>query len=1286
MYLASLRPGAADPYVLQVVLRLHEPIAPEIFLRGAADALRRHAGFMAKFSWRDGELWQTRTAKSGAIERRTVEQLEDFLRQDRARGLRLGDEPPWRATLLTLTGANHILVITAHHIVLDSVSIAVAMRDVFANYDRARTEQESLPEASPDFLDCLAWRAKFDVSQHALRWREILRAPFTALPEVRGMLAVEGATRACVPITSEMDRALRELAGNAGITLNTLVNAAVALWLARTTDSQSVVLATMREARRFALPGSDEIAGPMVNTLPLSLAMPDGINVRDWLRDVRARWVAQRELEHGSLAQMAEWVGFDPGAPPLIINFQRARLPAQLARAGFPPHRCDAELVQTTDVPIMVGAFATPRLEVEISWQESDGNAAVAAAMARGLQAIFEAFVRDPEQNIGAINILGEEDEAMLAPATFGPRAAMKEALGHERIEQQIRARPDAIAFREHGRDITYREFGERAEIIGANVRRRFPKEEIITVVLPQGAELACVVLGILRSGAAFFLLNPNAPAAERHAIFRRLPVTSVITDDALLDETCAVVANAISYREIASAMSGAVPPPRRARGPGDLCYLVHTSGSTGDKKFIETEHFPLANTIAALTRAYAMNPADIRIARAQPGNDYWISEIFFTLSAGATLFYPEETGPLTLADFNDTLRREKISVAVLPTSYWQEWAREFTSPDDIPPGLRLVVCTLEKANAQMVAKWLRLTEGRAQWLNVYGPAEVAIVTTIFDPCDGAAPDDINVPIGRPLPNYEVYVLDAQRRRLPPGITGEIAIAGVGVARGYRGQEEMTAQKFVANPHSAEFARLYLSGDYGYVDARGQIVFVGRRDQQVKISGHRVELGEVEVALEEHLQIQSAIVTLEGEETASRLVAHLVPAGAFEATAFRNWMAQRLPAHLRPSDVVTLPSLPIMPAGKVDRRALSAAYRARAKAATVVDDSPDATPTEKKLLRLWRELFGEQVVITLSDNFFDLGGNSLLAVRMISRLEREFGLALSLHELFTHPTIALLALRLERDDDSGDYTSLLRLNAECAGVPLFTFHGWSGGVFHFFDFARALNGHRPVVGLQAIEHGGCARHRTFEEMARHYADEMVRAHPGQAYELFGHSLGGMVAYATACELLRRGQRVRCLYIVDTTPLNLPRGVHVRRTWQQIRPRLLPHFGRLLLTPGWRWPRYLRHRRRALESRLRKWPALANPELEKLPPDFDYYATINREFFPERQPLEVELFTPHDATSTSIYWRYLVGARVHDQKLPANHVDMFVGDQVKTFLPAFLRAEKRQRARSAGSAS
>ena len=1284
MLLASLRPERRGAYHQQLVVALREPVDGPVFLRAVQVCLARHAGLMARFDFRQGELFQSRivgvelpamevelTAGSGTRD----ERLARFLFEDAASPLPVGTNLPlWRSTLVRFGPDDRVWVWSHHHALCDAACYRLLLRELFTTCDRmAAGRWEPERPAAPDFLDHLAWLEAQDWTPQKEAWQRRLSAADvpTPLPEVRawrgevGAEPVAGLRRVQVQIPPELAEALRALAAQADATLNTLLMAAWAFWVARMRSEPVVVFGAMRAARKSSIAGAESVIGPLVNTVPVRLEVPEDMGGVAWLRTVRREWMELRALEQCSLAQVMEWTGFavGPAGLPVVVNFQRARLDAQLREAGL-AERCEARLLQANDIPVMLSGCETPELEIEFVCRSDRVDGATAHAAARGLAGALRALASEPERPLGAIELLTAEDRKTLESASPGPRIEFTEAPAQALIERRIQEQPEAPALVRAGRTLSYRELGKMAGRMAAHVAALGGTGGVVAVLLPPSPEIVGVMLGVLRAGGAFFLLHPESPVEERAAMLRRLGVALAIVDDALVEETREVVAHVCRFAQCAA--TDAVPDAPPEIHPHDLAYLVHTSGSTGDKKFVEVEHRSLANALAALVHLYAIGPGDRRISRGLPGNDFFVAEVLVPLAAGATVVFPTRSGALSLADFLGELRRERITVTGLPASYWHEWVRAMdeSQPVALPPELRLVISGMEKIDPRLLEKWRRVVGPRVRWLNVYGPAETTLVATAYELGNEPAGDPAHVSIGRPIGNTAVQVLDRRLRRLPVGVCGEIGIAGPGVARGYRGDEDTTRRKFVTDPCATapEFSRLYRTGDYGYVGGDGQLYFVGRRDRQIKIRGHRVELGEIEAVLERHDRVRQAVVTAEGDEGHQRLVAHLVPAGLLDTQVLRAWLRPRLAAHLRPADFVVLERMPMMPTGKIDRRALSAKIPRRS---AEPEGSAGATDLEDALIALWEELLGHRGV-GRADSFFELGGNSLLAVRLLSRVEKDFAAAISLHDLFTHPTIEALARRISSGAPQAGFSALLRLNACASGRPLFIAHGWGGRVFDYVEFARRLHDTRPVYGLQAVEYAGQDRHRTLAQMAAHYADEISREQPSGPCDLLGYSLGGMVAYATACELAHRGHEVGTLFIIDTTPSNLPKWVRSRVVAVELAHRLGQHVATLLRTPARSLPDFIRARRRGLQNLVGSRP---------IPPNYsDYYAVLGTEFVPQPARFDLRLFTSgQDSSSMRDAWMYLTRRRVRMIPLKTGHFEVFAPENLDDFLAAFQQA-------------
>jgi thioesterase domain-containing protein/acyl carrier protein len=475
-----------------------------------------------------------------------------------------------------------------------------------------------------------------------------------------------------------------------------------------------------------------------------------------------------------------------------------------------------------------------------------------------------------------------------------------------------------------------------------------------------------------------------------------------------------------------------------------------------------------------------------------------------------------------------------------LPTAYWHEWVAELSSNEALPfpSSLRLVIIGGEKAFPERLVIWQKYAGPQVRLVNTYGLTEVTAVTTMAELSQ--APDPAaGVPIGRPIANTEVYVLDNQHQPVPVGLAGELYIGGTGVARGYLNRPDLTAEKFIPHPFSSEpGARLYKTGDLARYLAEGTLEFLGRRDEQVKVRGFRIELGEIEAVLRQHPLVEEAVVRVwEAGGVDKRLVGYVVwgAGGEGQMREVRRYLEGRLPEYMVPGVLVTLEELPLTPNGKLDRHALpppNQLYFELEKDFAAPQDT-----LELRLAKLWESFLNVQP-IGIKDNFFELGGHSLLAVRLFAQIEQVFGQNIPVATLFRAPTIEQLADVL-RQEEVTLQSSLVPIQLGGSRPPFFCIHGMGGGILNYTDLAYYLGPDQPVYGIQ--ERGLNGLHAPFTEietMASHYIDEIRIVQPEGPYFLGGYCLGGTIAFEMARQLQAQGQKVALLAIMDNTSPSL----------------------------------------------------------------------------------------------------------------------------------------------------
>lgn len=746
---------------------------------------------------------------------------------------------------------------------------------------------------------------------------------------------------------------------------------------------------------------------------------------------------------------------------------------------------------------------------------------------------------------------MGEAERNQILVGWNDTRADFPELCLHQAFEVQSDRTPNSVAAEYQGETLSYAELDRRANQLARYLRQLGATvDSRVAVCLKRSLQLPVALLAVLKSGAACMPLDPNYPEERLELMLRDAAPAVLLTDEP----------SGPKFSSIRFASSGLKILDLRkewarvSREEGkrvdcevqatDAAYVIYTSGSTGTPKGVVITHRGLVNHGAASVKLYGHVPTDRVLQFSSISFDIAIEEIFPTWMAGATVVFRPEDFSLQVADFLRWVRQQNISVLDLPTAYWHEIVHELSElKEPVPAGLRLVIVGGEKASAKAFSAWRTVVGNRVRWINTYGPTEASVIATAYEP--PSSPDfpvPTTLPIGRPIANTKVYLLDEELNPVPVGVAGELHIGGTGVARGYLNRPESTAEKFISDPFSDDpSVRLYKTGDMAQFLPSGEIEFIGRRDFQVKIRGFRVEPGEVEAVLERHPAIRDvAVVAREWREGEKRLVAHFVPRVGEEPSAseLRSFLQGKLPAYMVPACFVRLNALPLTANGKVDRKALpdpSATDNELFHSEPVNDGEQPKDALELQLTGIWENVLGIRPIAT-QQNFFDLGGHSILAVRLMHRIEQALQRKIPITTLLQAPTISGLAELMRREGWSPSWSSLVPIQPHGSRPPFFCVHGIGGTVLRFRDLARHLGDDQPFYGLQAKGLDGkqpCAS--SVEEMAADYIRDIQQVQLGGPYFLGGYSFGGMVALEMAQQLRAQGEEVALVALLDTFP-------------------------------------------------------------------------------------------------------------------------------------------------------
>jgi len=875
----------------------------------------------------------------------------------------------------------------------------------------------------------------------------------------------------------------------------------------------------------------------------------------------------------------------------------------------------------------------------------------------QNLETLLQGVAQKPDQQISTLPILTEDEERQILIEWNGNvQDYARDKCLHQLVEIQAERFPERPAVVWGNKELTYREFNQRANQLAHYLRKCEVGPDVrVGICLDPTFDFAIALLAVMKSGAACVPLDPKYPQERLGYMLEDSQARVLITQKGMLSGDAPDGCRTVMLADLAE-MLAAEPNsnPQSGVAPTDTAYVIYTSGSTGKPRGVLLAHTGLANYLTATSRMFGLAPNDRMLQFCSVSFDIAIEELFATWMSGATLVLRSDEMSLAVPEFLAWIERQQVTILDLPTAYWHEWVHHLAElKRPVPPTVRLVIVGGERASANAYATWFNAVGSRVRWINSYGPTEASVSVTAFEPklaAGDALPE--NIPIGRPLANCRIYLLDGRLNPVPVGIPGELHIGGICVAQGYHNRPELTREKFIPDPFSIDpDARIYKTGDMARYLPSGEIEFLGRGDDQVKIRGFRVELGEIEAALAKHPDVREvAVVARDDVPGGKRLIAYLsaVQGTKPTPTTLRHYLQQHLPDYMVPSSFVVLQTMPLTPNGKINRRGLPAPQvEASSNEIAVATDVFQA-----QLVRIWEEVLGKKP-IGIRDNFFELGGHSLLAARLMHRIGQALNKTVPLAMLFEAPTIERLAATLRQDGWSHHWSSLVPIQPAGSHAPFFCIHGVGGNVVGFYELGRRLAPDHPFYGLQS--QGLDPKrppHATIEEMASHYLNEIRTVQPRGPISVGGFSFGGLVAYEIAQQLLARGEEVGLLVLFDTYPGDL----------KSVTSSLL----NLLLTPSWsHWTHDLP---KAIRKRIRRawrgWrvPQHLNEIRDSNRAAADRYvlrpyagkATLVRA---DEQSLRSGSDDPHAA------WKSLVNTlEIH--AVPGNHYEILVEPQVE----------------------
>ncbi len=1035
-FLDRLEDGS-DTYNMPTALRLCGPVDPDALRRTLRMLVERHE--VLRTVYPDGQriAFLSVDAATPAVDPESLDRADGETATEAIRRVAdaeartpfdLQEGPLLRCRLVCTGDAEHILLLTMHHIVTDGWSIGLFVREFRAGYNAfARGETPDLPPLPVQFADYAAWQrermAGARLERELAWWRDQLDgAPERLeLPTDRPRPPVQTYRGHAVDFALPADAtaALRALCRDAGATPFMATLAAFGILLARHTGQGDLLVGSPIANRTH--PQTEGLLGYFANTLALRLRPGAHGTVRDYLREVKATLTGAYEHQDLPFEQLVEALrpARDLAHNPLVQ--------VVFALQNAPHHRPFPELALHD---LAVEALPFPRrtvtVDLEVHLWEIDGaltghfvyntdlfDKATMERLAARYRTLLTAFAAHPDDAPTTLPLLPPEEAAALAACNRTEQATPLPHTMTERFAAQVRERPDAIALVAEDERLRYRDLEARANRLAHALRAHGVEAETrVAVRIDRRADLVVALLGVLKAGGAYVPIDPAYPADRVASILADTQAPVVVTT-APLAETLPPGAQTVLRLDADADAIAAQPtdPPAVEVRPDGLAYVIFTSGSTGRPKGVQIEHRSVCNLLSTLAPSIGVEPDDVWTVFHSFGFDYSVWETWGALLSGGRLVLVPDAALHDPGALLDLLHAEAVTLLNLTPSVMRGLLDAAARKGQGPPASLRLVCSGGEAFPLDLAAPL-LAWGRPVW-NLYGPTEATVWTSIDRIADAEAP----ITIGRPLANYTTHIIDAFGQPAPVGVEGELLIGGAGLARGYEARPDLNRERFVHRPAVAP-GRLYRTGDLARRLPDGRVLFLGRNDFQVKLRGFRIELGEIEAVLARHPAVRETVVVKRTDAGTDRLVAYLTPVGneTPAADALRAHLRATLPEYMVPAAFVPLDALPLSRSGKVDRGALPAPDARRDAAQPCLGPR---TETETMLAALWRETLGlDQVGV--EDNFFDLGGHSLLLMRVHEGLEQALGRSVPVLDLFRHPTIAQLAARLDADGDSDD--------------------------------------------------------------------------------------------------------------------------------------------------------------------------------------------------------------------------------------------------------------------------
>ncbi len=1083
------------------------------------------------------------------------QQLDLFLHSQRQQGFQLSLAPLMHLALIQLSADTYEFVWNSHHLLLDGWSIPLVFKDLLYFYQAIFQGETKTVQPNQSYRNYIAWLQKQDLALAEQFWKEKLQG-FTAptplsvdKPSLNRKQLNSSYSEQQIQLTVQSTATLQSFARQHQLTINNLVQATWAILLCRYNQETDVVFGATVSGRPPSLVGIESMVGIFINTLPVRVQVADDTQVLALLKDLQTLAFESEQYSYSSLVEIQGWSEVPRGTSLFesIVVFENYPVDAAVQEHNHSFSINNIHSIEQTNYPLTVVAAPGKQLLVKISYDTSRFDDAAIARMLGHFQTLLEGIVTNPQQHLAQLPLLTATEEQQLLVEWNNTQVDYlqnKCKCIHQLFEEQVERSPDAVAVVFENQQLTYYQLNAKANQLAHYLRSLGVGADVLVGICVERSLLMVVgLLGILKAGGAYVPLDTNYPQERLSFMLEDAAVSILLTQQQLVERLpehqAKLVCLDTNWQLISQFSQDNFISDVQATNLG---YVIYTSGSTGKPKGVAMSQLALCNLILWQLENMKISSGAKTLQFSPISFDVSFHEMFSSWFSGGTLLLITEElrrDPVALLALMENKAVERLFI---PFVGLQQLAEVAVGGELFTSNLREIITAGEQLQiTPVISHWLSKLTDDCTLHNHYGPSESHVVTT-FTLTNSVETWPLLPPIGRPIANTQIYILDKYLQPVPIGVAGELYIGGVPLARGYLNRPELTLERFIPNPfekaggrgQEAEGSKLYKTGDLARYLPDRNIEYLGRIDNQVKVRGFRIELGEVEAVLSQHSDVEGCcVIAREDASGDKRLVAYVVVHQDCtpRISELRQYLKAKLPEYMVPNAFVMLESLPLTPSGKVDRRAL------KVLDLNSSDSDKFVAPRnqfELQLAQIWSRILKVDRV-GVQDNFFDLGGHSLLTPYLMAQIKQQFGKDVPIASLYQNPTIEQLATIVQADSDSSVWSSLVAIQPNGSKPPLFCLPGAAGTPFYLYDLARCLGSDQPFYSFQANSlSGGSAALTQVEDMAAQYIQELEVVQPQGPYFLAGHSFGGKLAFEMVQQLLRKGHKVALVTILDTT--------------------------------------------------------------------------------------------------------------------------------------------------------